>query len=485
MYIEVSRLDVFSTHHSFEMAGQLRFMKSDMEVSVGPTHEDDNHHHQEKFLGRRGIAVVLVLVLLIGSTQYNLNFAKNLAKPLKTPSNTRSNNSASNEAKSKDNPQEVSSSSSLIKTQYVPPFYNLSSEKHLILTKLHAPGFGNQMQCFQLAAVLAVQYNRTLIVPDIAYVHSPRHGHTASMTVDMVFDTSNIRLSYQTVSSSNVTAPNIPIIRWSPLDSQAGLKLQADPYYNDTVIHFRCEWGFSLFSLPDNLFPQERTNFFPFHKTYQDSAQDIFKQMRTILNFTEQQKMRVLAMHIRRGDCGSWPVLDCTKIKDFPYATTLNDRGKNYTYTGFCGSNEPDENGFRRFNETTPLDWAAFMDRMSDPNCDDAAFPICLSDYDAVFVATNRPGEIRNEFRGNRVTSRLVMMDDVQGDKISSNSESVTRLMVEMLVLAAADTLVVSSRSTITDVMLRMRLEDTTTVQELDIGMNRTFWETLSSAPPG
>ena len=125
------------------------------------------------------------------------------------------------------------------------------------------------------------------------------------------------------------------------------------------------------------------------------------------------------------------------------------------------------------------------MDRMSDPNCDDAAFPICLSDYDAVFVATNRPGEIRNEFRGNRVTSRLVMMDDLQSDAASNNSESVTRLMVEMLVLAAADTLVVSSRSTITDVMLRMRLEDTTTVQELDIGMNRTFWETLSSAPPG
>ena len=77
------------------------------------------------------------------------------------------------------------------------------------------------------------------------------------------------------------------------------------------------------------------------------------------------------------------------------------------------------------------------------------------------------------------------MMDDLQSDAASNNSESVTRLMVEMLVLAAADTLVVSSRSTITDVMLRMRLEDPTAIQEADIGMNRTFWETLSSSPPG
>ena len=367
------------------MAGQLQVMKRDMEVSVGhprkvlATLKDDNHHHQEKLLGRKGFAVVLVFVLLIGSTQYNLNFTTNLAKPLKTLSKTRSNNSTrlldlggglgggrlggrnrlgglggSNETKSEDNPQEdksnnnntmeVSSSSLIMETQYVPPFYNLSSEKHLILTKHGTLGFGNQMQCFQLAAVLAVQYNRTLIVPDIAYLQSSDHMFSTSMTADMVFDTANIRLSYQTVSSSNVTdVTDTPTIEWSPYDNQMGLKLQTDPHHNETKIRFECVWGFSLFSLPDSLFPKERTNFFPFHKTYQDRAQDVFKQMRTILNFTEQQKMRVLAMHIRRGDCGSWPVLDCTKIKDFPYATTLNDRGNNYTYTGFCGSNEPRE----------------------------------------------------------------------------------------------------------------------------------------------
>lgn len=45
---------------------------------------------QEKLLGRKGFAVVLVLVLLIGSTECNLNLAKNVAKPLKTLSNKTS-----------------------------------------------------------------------------------------------------------------------------------------------------------------------------------------------------------------------------------------------------------------------------------------------------------------------------------------------------------------------------------------------------------
>ena len=42
---------------------------------------------------------------------------------------------------------------------------------------------------------------------------------------------------------------------------------------------------------------------------------------------TDGRHLQDSTMHMNscHGDCGSWPVLDCTKIKDFPYATTVNN----------------------------------------------------------------------------------------------------------------------------------------------------------------
>ena len=465
----------------------------------------------KKSLRSNGFAAVLVVVLVIGSVQYNLTFTKNVAVPLKgmeeeeekVPTNKTTRtlllpNSTSlpdlrgrakpllvptNDDTPKDRQSDDDDDTTKVSTkkqQQRLPFYNLSSERKLIFTRNLMPGFSNQIECFQLAAVLAVQYNRSLVMPHMAYLRAPDHGRSPAMTTDMVFDTTNIRLSYETYDFWDVTA--IPTIAWDPIDNQTGLKLQTDPYHNQTNIHFECIWGYAQYSLPESLFPQQRTNFFPFHKTYQNAAQHILKQMRTRLNFAhdDDKDMRVLGMQIRLGDRQTFPVLDCAKAKDFPYLTVTN--AFNCIFSGFCGTNEPDKLGFRLLNETTPLNWMTFLRRMADPNCDAATFPVCASDYHAIFVATNNPQEIRDQLRETSVASRLFMMDNVQSDyAVPNDSESVTRLMVEMQVLVAADRLVPSSGSTITDLLLRMRLEgDPTTFRQDDIDTNRTFWETIN-----
>uniref|UniRef100_A0A7S1D2K1 Uncharacterized protein n=1 Tax=Cyclophora tenuis TaxID=216820 RepID=A0A7S1D2K1_CYCTE len=146
-------------------------------------------------------------------------------------------------------------------------------------------------------------------MPKLAYAPSPVHGGH-QMTVEQVFDTPKIKIQPHLVADDLAAPFGVPKIAFDPLDRRKGTHLATDPFPNATQIHFECTWAYSLYAMPQSIFPQQRFNFFPFHHTYQKTADSIVRSIRQRTGKKEDEPVRLLGMQIRLGDRKTWPVID-------------------------------------------------------------------------------------------------------------------------------------------------------------------------------
>jgi hypothetical protein len=92
---------------------------------------------------------------------------------------------------------------------------------------------------------------------------------------------------------------------------------------------------------------------------------------------------------------------------------------------------------------------------MADPHCNET-FRVCAGNFDAIFVATNDPTWVRNMANQTKLP-RVSLLGDFPF--VKNLDESVEVLLIEEMIMALSDMLVPSFPSSITQQVLRLRID--------------------------
>jgi hypothetical protein len=340
------------------------------------------------------------------------------------------------------------------------PVYIISPRKELILWNDMAAGLNNQLQCYDIAATLSIQYNRTLVLDPYGYRANKRHDREA-LLLDQVFDTARISVPYRILNiTKNQALVRLPFNANDKFPSA----LVADPYPASATVELKCAWGYHLRTTPLDQFPQANALHFPFHPRYRREALAIIEQMMSRVKFKpnrHRKQFRLLAMQIRQGDRQTWPLFDCSTLKDYNLAVTEQPT------TALCSRSSKEEDG---------LSWEVLLSLMSQPCGKEEPFGLCLEDYDAVFVATNAGDDWVRERVGDAFGKKLFLLHNFDGHLNGYGKESVKGLLVEQMILALSDRIIPSMVSSITGRVLRLRLAEGTWTGH-DDSLNRTYWD--------
>ena len=360
------------------------------------------------------------------------------------------------------------------------------SDKRLVLNLLNTPGFSNQMSCFQAAAVLSVQYNRTLALPSKGYRPSPVHGGD-SLRLDEVFDLKGLKrnVGKYVVGSSYLYTGDLRLsatLEFDPTEqSPVGLVRDANEGVESLV--FPCSYAYSLYSFPLSSFPQQQHQLLPFNRRYRRRAERIIDLMRDHVGYSSSNNnsnnsgsdgFRFLGLQIRRGDRETWPVVDCSVVRG--YSRRGRSKGRNGEGVSYCGKQL---DGAGRYDQLT---WTKRWETVIRPEW--------CERYDAVFVATNDRVFVEDQLGGRSGECRLLMI----GDLLDVSEGVVPDLITELLVLAMATRVVPSFPTSITDLVLRLRFDDRVESLVAGVGvggdadeyeyeyekaMNRTYWSSM------
>jgi hypothetical protein len=356
-------------------------------------------------------------------------------------------------------------------------FYNrtllLPENRILLLPESHY-GLSNQMACLNLAAVLAKQYNRTLVVP--ANGCSKNKGHNMfPIRFQRVYDMqlSSKRISFQ-IDRSGAQQPSkgqnqkvrnlIPYhCRRNTIHSSPSTirieTLGQDPHPTEECIMLRCKWVHLHFAAPPDIFPHVDQVFFPYNAIYRQAALDVISSIKKKVVAQETKStFRLLTLHVRRGDRSTVPLFNCSDLGDlYPHIVSLNSSSV------VCSSkkNEQDDDFW---NHT--LTWDRFFEHMADPHCN-LIFPVCAGGYDAIFVATNDPNWVRNTANQTKLPPLFLLGDFPSAKdsllprtlKLPQPEESAEMLLIEEMIMVHSDTLVPSFPSSITMQVLRLRID--------------------------
>ena len=356
-----------------------------------------------------------------------------------------------------------------------PKFHVLDPDRKLALVKYGEPGLANQLSCFQAAAALAIRYNRTLRVPFEAYLRSVKHATSSpSLKFHQLLDPAGVALSYEV---GQYVSKDTPEVEWDPLYSQPSME---DPFPTEETIQFRCIYAYSLLASPLQYPPYQR-NYFPFHLKFQLEAERIYKAMLQDKSLS-LQPTKTLGLHIRRGDRLTWPVLDCSTVPQYPYLAYTN--GCKGVYCSLCASNDV----VVEVDDTThQLTWDAFLQHYQSPSCPTSGFPVCSSHYSAVFVASDDASFLSSLTSASShfySIMDLVTTESNSAGSLAMAQDEVSRLVVELLVLEKVDRLVPSFSSSITDLLIRLRMTfNRDSPNRHDAEINQTYWRSVLERP--
>mmetsp|Transcript_32827 Transcript_32827/g.72388 ORF Transcript_32827/g.72388 Transcript_32827/m.72388 type:complete len:313 (+) Transcript_32827:502-1440(+) len=196
----------------------------------------------------------------------------------------------------------------------------------LLAPSFDGNGMSNQQNCLQIAANLAIQYNRTLLVPEVGYQGGRKSKHQArSIAFHDLFDekASSERISYRIYNSKSDKKAQCSTT------VTIGAPAPIDPHPSEHCIQFRCSNGVVHRETPPDLFPHVDRVYFPYNRFFVDLAAEVISAMRERATHQTASKggdsnnaedgsapLRLLTMHIRRGDREAWPLLNCSDVAE-------------------------------------------------------------------------------------------------------------------------------------------------------------------------
>ena len=316
------------------------------------------------------------------------------------------------------------------------PFYKLDSNRFLVLRPGNN-GLNNQLQCLNLAANLAIEYNRTLLVQSNAYAGS--HHAEEPIPFDELFDVPNLRLSILVVQ--NLPPTTMTVVDFDP--ELVVAKALEDPDPTVKYLAFACGYGELHHSLPESALHRDEV-LLPFHPTYRRLAQRVIDTIRDKVKHNNNGDIRLLGMHVRRGDCKGYPVFVCSDT-GYPQLNTFKQGG---WWLAACGTDTT--------NIEQQLSWDRVLTHLQ--NCDEPGIPLCSKDYNAIFVATNDVEYVRRWGIDN-----LFLMDDfsfVREAFSGTKCHAIKEFVVEEMVMVLSTTFLPSAPSSITDMILHLRLNE-------------------------
>jgi hypothetical protein len=348
-----------------------------------------------------------------------------------------------------------------------------SGARELLLPEGHF-GLSNQMACLNLAAILAKKYNRTLVVPSNGYA-----GNT-------VHDLSNI--PFERVYDSQLSAERIPF-RIDKSGSQVGSKRQKrqlpahcqktiefdtkhirnenlgqDPHQHEDCVTLICSWTRLRFVTPPDIFPHVDQVFFPYNDIYRHAAKDVISSIKKQVLEKEKDKkkktLRLLTLHVRRGDRSTVPLFHCPFLSGL-YPLISVDKAERLPVVCSSKKNRKDKDFWEH-----SLTWDKFFEHMADPDCN-KNFPVCPDEFDAIFVATNDPTWVRDIAKESKLPPLFLLGDFPFLKKkllpetlqLPRPEESVEMLLIEEMIMVLSDRFVPSFESSITQQVLRLRID--------------------------
>jgi GDP-fucose protein O-fucosyltransferase len=315
------------------------------------------------------------------------------------------------------------------------PFYELDKTRFLIL-RPSQNGLNNQLQCLNVAANLAIEYNRTLLLKINAYVGS-EHG-SEPISFSELFDVPNVRLSVQLVkdlpsTTATVTAFDPEIVSTS--------ELLIDPHPDAKYLSFRCSYGDLYHSLPSSASHRHEV-LLPFNPIYRTLAQRVIDTMQKQSSH-KARNFQTLGIHVRRGDLKGYPAFVCSKT-GYPRLSSFKENG---WWLAACTT---EHGGFDK------LSWDRVFLQLQNGN--DPGVPLHSRDYDAIFVATNdfpyvSQWQIPNLFA-------IHDFSFVRETLCRKQCHDIKEFIVEEMVLVLCTFFQPSAPSSITDMILHHRLEE-------------------------
>jgi hypothetical protein len=279
-------------------------------------------------------------------------------------------------------------------------------------------GLNNQLECIHLAANLALRYNRTLLIMKDAFQGDIRFYQKLGfddvfedttalpILVSLLNDTRQLLTTSTTTNGTTQSTSTNPFknclenriekmhkpddpIQQSPLGNNSDSQL----YNNQRCVSFHCGWAHLHLSAPKERFPYVDDDLLPLNKKYIQIADKIVAEMghrqhfgryyhnNTTKTTTITDKPNVLGVHIRGGDNPGHPIVDCTKTMSYRNLAVKKYLNGGRKWGVFCSKSENPIDGGDDI-----LNWEQFLRHLSA--CD-GEIPICIDDYDAVYIATN------------------------------------------------------------------------------------------------
>jgi hypothetical protein len=329
--------------------------------------------------------------------------------------------------------------------KHPPTYYKLDAARFLVL-RHGGNGLNNQLQCLNLAANLAIAYNRTLLVGPNAYTGS-YHSPDAIRFEDL-FDLANVKLSIKIVAT-DADLPH-PTVRVKFFDPEKPFQndLMLDPNPAESHVTFSCTYGGLHHNLPPNNSHRDEL-LLPFHPTYVELAHQVLDEIQTRVHTSSlRTNFRLLGMHVRRGDLKGYPVFECSETTAFPYLRTFQQGG---WWLAACTDKNVTTHAVPVANEV--LSWDQVFRQLQ--HCG-PEIPLCADDYDAIFVATNDVAYVTALGIPN-----LFVLDHfpfVKETLCQTQCHKIKEFVVEELILALSTTYQPSAPSSITDMILHLRL---------------------------
>lgn len=334
---------------------------------------------------------------------------------------------------------------------------NLDSERFLYFSPHGRTGFCNQMECFNIAALLAAHHNRTLVIPRIAYRGTKAHD-TVSLSTDYVFESIHVSYlfhdewegQYRQKHNKTFDVSQIKLLNFRP--SRGPLLQLHHPLNHIETLRFKCQWGFLLRNFPLDYFPDGNKLFYTFHSKFERFARE------TIIHIHQRHgniasPRDLVTLHIRLGDKSTFPMLSCQDSLRIG-GTLMN-----------CL--QPPMNV-----SDTPLSWKQLLNHSSEL--------LAGNGGGLVAIATNRPQQVKEWISGLKDARSIVLLDELLNQTWSVNQ----KFLVEQWILSASGRFIPGWLSSITEQVIRIRLaEQHPNIDPYDKELNLTFWERTISLP--
>jgi hypothetical protein len=217
--------------------------------------------------------------------------------------------------------------------------------------------------------------------------------------------------------------------------------LLTDPHPDAKYLSFHCSYGDLYHSLPNSA-PHRHEVLLPFHPVYRTLARQVIDAMQAQSKH-KAGNFRTLGMHVRRGDLKGYPAFVCSET-GYPQLSSFKEDG---WWLAACTT---EHGGLNK------LSWDRVFAQLQ--NGDNPGVPLYSRDFDAIFVATNDIPYVRQWQVPNLFT--IHDFSFVRETFCRTKCHEIKEFIVEEMVLVLSSFFQPSAPSSITDMILHLRLEE-------------------------